>query len=45
MARDAGLAWKQRFLSESGGSQWRIESREYDCTSSNAQEIFPIPAK
>jgi hypothetical protein len=45
MAHDAGFAWKQRFLSESVGSQWRIESREYDCASSNTQEIFSIPAK
>src|ERR1019366_8894713 len=42
MARDAGFTWKQRFLSETAGAQWRIESRQYDCASSNSREIFPI---
>ena len=45
MARDAGFAWKQRFLSETAGAPWRIETRQYDCTSSNSREIFPIPAQ
>jgi hypothetical protein len=45
MARDAGFAWKQRFLPEAAAVQWRIESRQYDCASSNSQEIFPIPAR
>lgn len=45
MARDAGFAWKQRFLPEAPAAQWRIESRQYDCASSNSQEIFPIPSR
>ena len=45
MARDAGFAWKQRFLPSAAQAQWRIEIREYDCTSTNTQEIFPIPAR
>jgi hypothetical protein len=45
MARDAGFNWKQRFLRETAISQWRIETRQYDCTSSNSQMIFPIPAR
>jgi len=45
LARDAGFAWKQRFLPSAAQAQWRIEIREYDCTSTNSQEIFPIPAR
>jgi hypothetical protein len=45
MMRDDGFAWKQRFLSETVGQQWRIEVREYDCTPSSSQEIFHIPAQ
>ena len=45
MMRDEGYAWKQRFLPEIAGPQWRIEVREYDCTSSSSQEIFRIPAR
>ena len=45
MMRDAGFAWKQRFLSEPAASPWRIESREYDCTSSSSREIYPIPSR
>ncbi|HEY2646767.1 MAG TPA: hypothetical protein VGI34_07320 [Candidatus Acidoferrales bacterium] len=45
MSRDAGFAWRQRFLSQSSDSQWLIEVREYDCASSNSQEIYPIPAR
>ena len=45
MMRDAGFAWKQKHLSDSTANTWRIESREYDCTSSNAKEIYPIPAR
>jgi hypothetical protein len=45
MMRDAGFAWKQRFLSGSETTPWRIESREYDCASSNSKEIYPIPAR
>ena len=44
MMRDAGYNWKQRFLPEAAGPQWRIEVREYDCASSNSKEIFQIPA-
>jgi hypothetical protein len=45
MARDAGFGWKKRFLPEAATAQWRIESRQYDCGSSNSKEIFPIPAR
>jgi hypothetical protein len=45
MSRDAGFAWKQRFLSQSSAAPWLIEVREYDCTSSNSQEIYPLPAR
>jgi len=43
MARDAGVAWKQHFLPQSSVAQWLIEVREYDCTSSNSQEIYKLP--
>ena len=45
MARDPGFAWKQRFFPQAARAQWRIEVREYDCTSSNSREIFPIPTR
>jgi hypothetical protein len=45
MMRDAGFAWKQRFLPDAASSQWRIESREYDCTPANSLEIYPIPPR
>ncbi|MBZ5659149.1 MAG: glycosyltransferase family 39 protein [Acidobacteriia bacterium] len=45
MMRDTGFEWKQRFLPEEAIAPWRIESREYDCASSNSQEIYPIPAR
>ncbi|HVA94706.1 MAG TPA: hypothetical protein VNI36_07360 [Candidatus Dormibacteraeota bacterium] len=44
MSRDQGYEWKQRFLPEIAGAQWRIEVREYDCGPNSSQEIFPIPA-
>jgi hypothetical protein len=45
MVRDAGFDWKQRFLPEATSAQWRIESRQYDCASSNSREIYPIPPR
>ncbi|HEV2520762.1 MAG TPA: hypothetical protein VGT24_00155 [Candidatus Acidoferrales bacterium] len=43
MVRDQGYEWKQRFLPGMGGAMWRIEVREYDCSSSNSKQIYPIP--
>ena len=43
--RDPGYAWKQRFFPEWDEPQWRIEIREYDCSSSSSQEIFQIPPR
>jgi hypothetical protein len=45
MARDTGFGWKQRFLPAAADAPWRVEVREYDCTSSNTMEIFPIPSR
>jgi hypothetical protein len=41
--RDEGYAWKQRYLPQFNGPQWRIEIREYDCDSSNSKQIYRIP--
>lgn len=43
--RDDGYAWKQRFFPQLGEPQWRIETREYDCDSSNSKQIYQIPAR
>lgn len=45
MMRDPGFSWKERFLPGTVSSPWRIESREYDCASSNSREIYPIPPR
>ncbi len=44
-SRDEGYAWKQRFFPELGDPQWGIETREYDCDSSNSKQIYPIPPR
>ena len=33
LVKDEGYALKQRFFPERGQPEWRIEIREYDCTS------------
>jgi hypothetical protein len=43
--RDDGYVWKQRFFPELGEPQWRIEIREYDCDSSNSNQIYRIPSQ
>ena len=43
--RDEGYAWKQRFFPQSGEPQWRIETREYDCDSSNSKQIYQLPPR
>ena len=43
--RDSGYVWKQRFFPEWDEPQWRVEIREYDCSSSSSQEIFQIPPR
>jgi hypothetical protein len=43
--RDEGYAWKQRFFPLLGEPQWRIETREYDCDSSNSKQIYPLPTR
>jgi len=43
--RDDGYEWKQRFFPELGEPLWRIEIREYECGSSNSQEIYHIPPR
>ncbi len=45
MMRDAGYEWKQRIFPESSELQWRVEVREYDCTSTGSREIFHIPPR
>ncbi|MGH9680612.1 MAG: hypothetical protein ACRD4Y_11740, partial [Candidatus Acidiferrales bacterium] len=45
MDRDPGFAWKQRFLPRMAQAQWLIEIREYDCSSTNSREVFPIPPR
>jgi hypothetical protein len=41
--RDEGYSWKRRFLPEMHDPLWRIEIREYDCSSSNSKQIYRIP--
>jgi len=41
--RDQGYAWKLRFLPGFDEPQWRIEIREYDCTSAISPEILRLP--
>jgi hypothetical protein len=43
--RDEGYKWKQRFFPQMGEPQWRIEIREYDCTSTNSKEIYQLPPR
>ena len=43
--RDAGYDWKRRFFPEMDEPQWRIETREYDCSPASSQEIFQIPPR
>jgi hypothetical protein len=45
LARDAGFNWKERYAPSRATARWLIEVREYDCASSNTQEIFPLPSK
>lgn len=41
LARDAGYAWKQRFVPNFSGPAWRIEIRQYLC----GQSAAPPPAR
>jgi hypothetical protein len=43
MVRDEGYTWNKRFIPGWVGALWRIEVREYDCSSSNSKQVFPIP--
>jgi dolichyl-phosphate-mannose-protein mannosyltransferase len=43
--RDSGYEWKKRIFPEAVELQWRIEVRDYDCTSTESQQIFQFPIR
>jgi hypothetical protein len=43
--RDEGYKWKQRIFPERDELPWRIEVREYDCSSASPDQILRIPVQ